>query len=166
MTRWYVARTKPQSERKALSNLLQQGFNAYMPRYLKRRSHARRVDWVAAPLFPRYLFVRFDAAVVRWRAISSTIGVDRLICVEERPLAVPDGVVEDIRARESVEGYVPLGGWRRFERGERVKILTGAMADLIGRFDCVSDEERVFVLLDMLGRQVRVRVAPDSLVPA
>lgn len=166
MTRWYVARTKPQSERKALGNLLQQGFTAYLPRYLKRRSHARRVDWIPAPLFPRYLFVRFDETVVRWRAISSTIGIDRLICAEERPVPVPTGVVEDIRAREGNDGLVPLGGWRRFERGEKVKVLTGAMADLIGRFDCPSDDERVFVLLDLLGRQVRVRVAPDSLVPA
>ena len=166
VARWYVARTKAQSERKALHHLLRQDFAAYLPSYLKRRRHARRTDWVPAPLFPRYLFVNFDAAAVRWRAISSTLGVDRLICADEFPLAVPEGVVEDIQARENDEGYVPLGRRLLFGAGDRVQVLSGALADLVGRFDCASDDERVYVLLDLLGRQVRVRVPTDALAPA
>ena len=55
---WYVAQTQANAENKAVAHLARQGFATYLPRYLKRRSHARRVDVVAAPLFPRYLFVR------------------------------------------------------------------------------------------------------------
>ena len=51
-------------------------------------------------------------------------------------------------------------------RGDRVQVLSGALAEFIGRFDCASDEERVFVLLELLGRQVRVRVPSDSLAAA
>ena len=77
-------------------------------------------------------------------------------------MPVPNGVIEDIQARETEEGYVPVGAAAGFARGEPVQILSGALSDHVGLFDCPSDEQRVFVLLDLLGRQVRVRVPLDT----
>ena len=57
---------------------MRQGFTTYLPRYLKRRQHARRIDIVPAPLFPRYFFVAIDITVQRWRSVYSTIGVTQL----------------------------------------------------------------------------------------
>jgi transcriptional antiterminator RfaH len=54
---WYVVQTHPHAENKAAAHLQRQGFATYLPRYLKRRRHARRTEAIAAPLFPRYLFV-------------------------------------------------------------------------------------------------------------
>ena len=76
--RWYVVQTQPHAESKAARHLCRQGFQIYLPRYLKRRRHARRTETVPAPLFPRYMFVAVDIAVQRWRSIQSTIGVSRL----------------------------------------------------------------------------------------
>ena len=56
-----------------------QGYETYLPRYLKRRRHARKVDFAAKPLFPRYMFVAIDMATQRWRSVQSTIGVSRLV---------------------------------------------------------------------------------------
>ena len=78
-SRWYVVQTHINSESKAAANLSRQGFFVYLPRYLKRRSHARKVDVAPRPLFPRYLFVAIDVASQRWRAIQSTLGVSHLI---------------------------------------------------------------------------------------
>jgi len=63
--RWYVAQTQPQAEFRAVANLERQGFETYLPRYLKRRRHARRIETIKAPLFPRYVFVRVDIASQR-----------------------------------------------------------------------------------------------------
>jgi transcriptional antiterminator RfaH len=73
--RWFVAHTQPHAEVKATAHLARQGFQIYFPRYLKRRRHARKIETVAAPLFPRYLFVSVDKSVQRWRSIYSTVGV-------------------------------------------------------------------------------------------
>ncbi len=73
-TRWYVVQTQVNGEAKAAQNLLRQGYEIYLPRYLKRRRHARKVDFVAKPLFPRYMFVTIDMATQRWRSIQSTFG--------------------------------------------------------------------------------------------
>src|ERR1041385_5933087 len=87
-SQWYVVQTQANAENKAVAHLSRQGYATYLPRYLKRRRHARRVDVVAAPLFPRYLFVEFDMGVQRWRSIYSTIGVSRLVCNGEFPAPV------------------------------------------------------------------------------
>ena len=93
--RWYVVHTQPNNEGRAEANLRHQGFATYVPRYLRSRRHARRTETVARPLFPRYLFVSFDIARDRWRAIYSTIGVRALIAVGEEPMAVPEDVVNE-----------------------------------------------------------------------
>jgi len=152
MERWYVAETHPQSEARALAHLARQGYAAYLPRYLKRRRHARRTDTVRAPLFPGYLFVCMDIAKTRWRAIRSTIGIRYLICEGEKPLAVPQGVVEDIRAQEDELGLVPVAP--PFKPGEEVRVTDGALREQIGWFQRVADRERVVILLNLLGRQI------------
>ena len=86
--RWYVAQTHPHAETKAAGHLMRQGFAVYLPRHLKRRRHARRVENVPAPLFPRYLFIAVDMATQRWRSIHSTIGVTRMVCNGDLPAAV------------------------------------------------------------------------------
>ena len=95
-TIWYVVRTHARGEAKASLNLARQGFATYLPRYLKRRRHARRVEMVPAPLFPRYLFVAIDIAVQRWRSIQSTFGVAQLVCNGELPSAVSAEVVDEL----------------------------------------------------------------------
>jgi transcriptional antiterminator RfaH len=166
MNRWFVVRTHPNSEFKALANILRQGYGAYLPRYRKRRRHARKTDVVQSPLFPGYLFVEMDPERARWRALNSTLGVSELICQNGMPAVVPDDVIGTIRAHEDVEGYVLLGYQTNLKPGDAARIDRGAMADRIGIFDCLSDRDRVFVLLDLLGRQVRVELSLADLSPA
>jgi transcriptional antiterminator RfaH len=71
---WYVVHTHPHAEAKAAAHLERQGYSTYLPRYLKCRRHARRIEIVPAPLFPRYLFVTIDRLRQRWRSIQSTVG--------------------------------------------------------------------------------------------
>jgi transcriptional antiterminator RfaH len=154
--RWYVVQTQPHCEGKAVWHLGRQGFETYLPRYEKRRRHARRIETVATPLFPRYLFVAIDIAAQRWRSIHSTIGVSRLVCNGDDPAALADGVVDGLRRREDERGFVRLDRRPRFGIGEQVRIVDGIFASCLGLFDGISDGERVAVLLDLLGRKVRV----------
>ncbi len=162
MEHWYVVHTQPRGESLAITNLNNQGFETYLPRHLKRRRHVRRTEWVPAPLFPNYLFVRFDIDRTRWRSIHSTFGVRYLVCNGELPAPVPHGIVEDIRSCEDDAGVVVVSKQAPFDKGELVQIMTGALCDQVGLFDCATDNERVFILLDLLGRKVRVRVPLDT----
>ena len=162
MEQWYAVHTLPRGEEKAQRHLENQGHRVYCPQYMRRRSHARRVDWVPAPLFPRYLFVRMDITQARWRAVHSTVGVSHLVCQGDVPIPVPDSLIAEILSREDETGKVVIGKLMPFKKGDRVQFVSGPLAEQTGLFDCASDEERVFVLLNLLGRQVRVRMPIDA----
>lgn len=164
--RWYVIQSQPNAEMKAVAHLNRQGFETYLPRYLKRRRHARRIEIVAAPLFPRYLFVRIDLEKQRWRSIFSTVGVSRLVCSREVPTPVPEQVVEILQARHDASGYVKLDQRPSFRPGDKIRVLDGAFAECFGLYEALKDSERVAILLDLLGRRVRVMVNVDSVAAA
>lgn len=165
MQSWYAVHTQPRAEAQARHHLERQGFSVYLPQYLKRRRHARRVETVTAPLFPRYLFVGFDPESCRWRAVHSTMGVCYMITNGDEPVKVPESVISQIRDRENEAGLVELEPAVSFRHGQKVQILGGALSDQMGLFDCVTDQERVQILIELLGRPVKVRV-PLELIAA
>ncbi len=158
MIAWYVVYTHPHAETKVLAHLERQGFRAYLPSYRTRRRHARKVEDVRRPLFPRYLFVAFDEIRERWRPILSTVGVCSMVRHGERPTPVPSEIVEAIRAGEDAGSFDRTAAGATLGDGDPVRIIDGPFADLIGRFCALADGERVIVLLDLLGRQVRARL--------
>ena len=164
--RWFVAHTRARAEIKAKQHLEQQGFAVYFPRYLKLRRHARRTERVPAPLFPRYLFVGFDPASARWRAVQSTVGVSHLIRQGDRPTPVPDAVLQSLRAAEDAAGFFPIDQRPKFSAGESLRIVAGAFVDTIGRFHSMTDDERVVVLLDFLGREIETRLPLEAVAAA
>jgi transcriptional antiterminator RfaH len=164
--RWYVVQTQVNCEAKAAENLRRQGYEAYLPRYLKRRRHARKVDFAAKPLFPRYMFVAVDIATQRWRSIQSTFGVSRLVCNGDSPAVVPDGVIVALKAREDTMGFVKMNLHPTLSHGDKVRVHAGAFMGSAGLFDGTTDKDRVSILLDMLGRKVRVLLDADAVVAA
>jgi transcriptional antiterminator RfaH len=164
--RWYVAQTQPRAEAKAAAHLVRQGFPTYLPRYLKRRKHARRVEAVTAPLFPRYLFIAVDMMTQRWRSIQSTIGVTQLVCNGEEPAAVENFIIDGLKAREDDLGFIRLDQRLKFQPGETLRVVDGVFCDNLGLFEGATDNERVTILLDLLGRKVRVVLSADSIAAA
>lgn len=162
MSRWYAVHCQPRMELWARANLWQRGLEVFLPQYRKRRRHARRSDWVKRPLFPGYLFVRADLAAGARRRVDSAPGVRTMVRFGEHTPAIPDAVIAEIRGREEEDGLIRLDRPSEFRSGERLRIAAGAFAEQIGLFQCAGDDERVFLLLDLLGRQVRVRVSGDQ----
>ncbi len=150
MTLWCAVHTHFRSEHKALAHLRRQGYSAYLPRYQKRRRHARR--WV-------------DLLATRWRPILSTVGVSDLVSQADVPVPVPDGIVEEIREREGT-GMFDNTRPGNNKAGDLVRVIEGPFAELIGRFHGMADAERVFVLFELLDRQVKTRLPSEVIAPA
>lgn len=165
MDAWYAVYTRPREEAIAQENLERQGFATYWPRYRKRASHARRIEEVAAGLFPRYLFARLDLSQSGWRTIRSTRGVVGLVTQGAEPASVSARLLDGIRAREDEQGFVVLGRQIELKKGQRVQLASDAFKghDLI--FEARKDSERVVVLLGLLGRQFEVAVPVREVMP-
>ena len=120
----------------------------------------------AGSAIPANLFVGIDMATQRWRSIFSTVGVSRLICGGDAPQAVPDRIVDALRAREDEAGLVRLDLRPSFRSGDKICVLDGALAGCFGLYEGMKDSERVAVLLDLLGRKVRVIVDAEKIEAA
>lgn len=157
MIRWYAANTHVNKEVLAAEQLKQQGFSVYLPKYMKFLSHARRNKLVTRPLFPRYLFVGAGPENLRWQAIQSTIGVSNLVCFGSSPAVVPPSIIEALKSKENEDGMITLKPKTAFKKGVPIKLISGPFYEQIGLFDHIDDKERVVILLNLMGRQVRVR---------
>jgi len=166
MKLWYAVHTHPREEAQACAHLKRQGFEPFLPCYLKRRSHARKVDLAPAPLFPRYLFVQLEIENPMWRVIRSTRGVVDLVRAGVDPVPVPDEAIEEIKRRRDAEGFVVLARGLGLKPGSPIRIDIGAFAGMEAIFQAERDEDRVVALLSMLGRQVVVQVPIHAVVPA
>ena len=162
MKRWYVAYTRTGMERLAQGHLERQGFTTYLPRRRKERRHARRIDSILVPLFPRYLFVAFDIEKDAWRSVNGTHGVSYLVGAGETVSAVPEGVIEAIKTRETAEGLIEIAEAPPFAPGEVVEITRGALVAQTGIFKCANDNQRVTLLLSLLGRDMEVNVPANT----
>lgn len=163
MKRWFVVHTHANGEAKATAHLRRQGFCVYLPCFAKTRRHARREERVIAPLFPRYLFVQMDMDHARWRAINSTTGVDRLIANGDRPSPVPQGTIESLQGQQRSDGLLTPASLVLLEHGEQVRLVDGAFAEQVGIYERMTANQRVVLLLNVLGREVRLTVPIEAI---
>jgi transcriptional antiterminator RfaH len=164
--KWYVVQTHPNAEMRAAEHLRRQGFEVYIPRFRKLRRHARKTESVIRPLFPRYFFVAFDRTAGNWHAVRSTIGVSNLLGGEQGPTPLRDTVMQDLKQREDDAGFFRFEPRSRFIPGEKIRVLTGALSACIGLFESMTDRDRVTVLLELLGRKVRLVVDCENVARA
>lgn len=165
MKNWYLIYTKPHKELLARDNLLQQGYEIYLPMArLRRRRMGKGVTRVE-PLFPRYLFIYLDSKTDNWSPIRSTPGVSHLVKFGMYPSMVPDSLVEILRSRENGEGVQDIRTGE-FKQGESVRVVEGPMMGLEGVYLAKTSSDRVLVLLDIVGKHTRVTMATEKLESA
>jgi transcription elongation factor/antiterminator RfaH len=162
--RWYVVQTQPHREHLAAEHLAKQAFEVFFPRQRKTVRHARRISERLVSYFPGYLFVRLDLAAQRWRSVNGTIGVRSLIMGGERPVPAPVGLVEALRERADARGC--LAPPPDYGPGDRVRLLSGPLADLVGTLDRLEGTARVRILIELVGGVVPVTVGSDEVVLA
>jgi transcriptional antiterminator RfaH len=76
---------------------------------------------------------------------------------------VPDEVVGSLKSRENASGFVAFDQRPKFKVGDKIRVLEGAFYDCLGIYDGMSDRERVEILLDLLGRKVRVLLSAEAI---
>lgn len=158
---WLVAQLKPNGLRLAETHLARQGFETFAPWRLETSRRGRRIRSLRRPLFPGYLFVRAGAGAGHWRAVQGTRGVARLLLRDARnPAMVPAGFVEALRARCDGEGR--LAAPPDLALDDRVRVIAGPFAELVGRIEELDGPDRVGLLVSMMGREMRATLSAAS----
>lgn len=161
---WYAIHTKSQQEERADSNLRAWRVETFLPQ-LKRRS-ARRVGVcpatrVSKPLFPRYLFARFNVNQLLHK-VNYTRGIQKVVGFGEQATPIDDGIIDLIRAQIGDDGFVRVDD--DFVAGNKVKINSGSLKNLEGVFESgIKDTDRVKILLTAVSYQSHVMIKRDMI---
>lgn len=166
---WSVAVTVPQAERRASSELEVAGVTSYFPKLATIEAHRGRIVERRRPLFPGYLFWYFNEAA--WSVVKHAEHVLDVLMGEALPALLRDEIVDELRDRESDDGVIhvdPPKRKRKFGYGMCVRINEhrSAFFGLSGIVSGMSGEQRVEVLMDLLGRMTPVTVRETELVLA
>ncbi|MFG6562299.1 transcription termination/antitermination protein NusG [Sulfitobacter sp. 1A15299] len=148
---WFVAQLRPHGLAQARVHLKRQGFETFSPVLLHQSRALSSKRNEERPLFPGYLFVNFDPNQFGWSAINSTRGVSRLVLNDlRRPRPLPDELIRALQNRcDPEKAYDDLAV------GDRVRLVTGPFAELVTKIESLPSAERVGVLIDVMGREVR-----------
>jgi len=161
---WYVVRTQPHAEHRAIFHLERQGYRVFCPRIRKTVRHARQAKRMLAPLFPGYVFLSLDLSWEGWRSVNGTYGVTGLIMSGEEPQPVRPGVVETLQQSVDQNGAINWHG--DLAIGQKVRIADGPFCNLVATLEKLGAPGRVHVLLELLGQCVSVALNRGILLPA
>jgi len=159
---WFVINTKHHHEGIAEQSLKRLGLETFCPPIRQTKVIRRRKQTVVRPLFPGYLFARFDLSTY-YRAVSYAQGVRKLVSFGPMPEAVDEGIIQSIKSRMH-EGYIQIPS-TRFVPGQTVRIQEGPFHGLEALFEeSLNDCQRVVLLLRTISFQARVVVGLDQVV--
>lgn len=166
LRRWFLIFTKPAGESVAQMNLERQGYRVYYPRLSQPALYRGRWSERVVSLFPRYVFLQLDPTRQSLAPVRSTIGVAGLVSFGREPTLVPNTIVEGLMdAADPVTGLHKIGE-NSLRPGSRISVIAGAFRGLEGIFERNAGEERVVILLRLLGRDATVQVPSGYIVPA
>jgi transcriptional antiterminator RfaH len=162
MDPWFVVQIKPNAEAIAKRNLLRQNLRIFAPFEEVTARKAGKLFQTCKPLFPGYLFVNFAKDAGRYGAVNSTYGVSRLVSFAEgRPAQIPASLISSLMKRCDTMGK--LLPPTMIGPGEQVQIKKGPLVDLVGVVEQLAPNQRVWVLLDILGQDTRVAIKTADL---
>jgi transcriptional antiterminator RfaH len=146
---WYVLKTKPRQEGRAVTHLQNQSITTYCP-WLIRKDGSRE------PLFTSYLFVRFDSPETfaeSFVKVRSTRGVQQFVRYGDCWARAEQDLIDQLQYRENGFRAVPL-----FKRDQEVMIKDGPFKGLEAVYLCADGEQRAMVMLTILNRKTAIKI--------
>lgn len=158
---WYCVRTRSNQERIVAAALDNRGYRPFLPLYQRVRQWSDRLMQSETPLFPGYLFCRFDSK--QRVPILSAPGVISIVGFAGEPVAIPESEIEAIR--RLIQSGLPLAPTPYLREGQRVRINRGALEGVEGTLIKIKGTSRLVVSIALLQRSVTVEIDPKFISP-
>ena len=155
MKKWYLIKTKPRQEKIAIVNLENQNYQVYCPFALINNKNQF--------LFPGYLFIRLDNESQDWSPIRSTKGVSNFVRFGLNFAKIPDKVIDLITQNEKNTAS-KIKNINDFNKGDKVQITEGVFKSCVAIFQSIRADERVSILLKLLGQEQTINISKKSLI--
>jgi transcriptional antiterminator NusG len=156
---WFGIRTRSNHERVAATLLKGKGYEPYLPLYRLRRIRTDVKFESEYPLFPGYVFCRFD--VKKRLPILMTTGVISVLGFGKEPAAIPDEEIEAVRA--VLGSGFPAEPCAYLREGQRVRVTHGSLDGVEGILIKKKSQFRMVISVTMLQRSMSVEIDGERL---
>jgi transcription antitermination factor NusG len=151
--RWFALRIKARREKLVAASLRSKGYEEFLPLYHCRRHWSDRIKTLQLPLFPGYVFCRFD--LHHRLPILVTPGVMLIVGCAKVPLPVEDSEIAALQA--IVKSGLKAEPCPYLRIGQRVRIEQGSLEGLEGILLALKPQ-RLVVSVTILQRSVAVEI--------
>jgi len=158
---WFALQVRSQHEKTVALTLRDKGYEEFFPVCQIKRRWSDRIKRLEAPLFPGYVFCRFD--VDKRLAILVTPGVRFIVGIGKIP--TPIDASEVVALQSIVKSGLPVEPWPFLEIGQRVRIERGSLEGVEGILLKPKSSYRLVVSVTLLQRSVAVEIDRDWVTP-
>lgn len=155
MKKWYLIKSKPRQEKIAISNLENQHYHVYCPTAIINKKNV--------VLFPGYLFIQLDSDMQNWSPIKSTKGVQNFVRFGLKYARISDSIIDSIKANELITKE-KIKNFNEFKSGDKVEITEGVFKNCIAIVKSIKSDERVVLLLKLIGQEHSINIKKKSLI--
>lgn len=157
--KWFAIYVKSRSEKKVLKLLEDIGVESFLPLITRVKQWSDRKKKVEEPLFRSYLFVNIPLS--DYYTVLNVNGVVKFITFEKKPVPVPDNQIIAIKEYLNDTELHSID-YEDFKEGELVRIKSGQMKDLIGRFIKINGKHRVIIDIEAIGQSIPINIARSN----
>lgn len=150
---WSLVYTKPNKEKVAQENLVNQGFETFLPMIDYQKSSNPKA-YSLEVMFPRYVFIKVNLDSGYWTSIRSTKGVSHIIMFDNKLAVVPKGIVEFLKTNANNGVFKHDIKREEFQKGDQLTIKQGILKGMDATFLTKKSKERVRILINLLNNQI------------
>jgi transcriptional antiterminator NusG len=161
--RWYAVHTRSRHEKLVARQFLEKQIEAFLPLCTEVHRWKDRYKEVEVPLFSGYVFAQFASGSLRRQAVLKTTGVIRIVGFGQRDAPVPDEQIEALR--RVLESDTLLHKHRYLRVGQRVKVISGALAGVEGILKRIKGNARLVIAVESIRQAVAVELSGYEVVP-
>jgi transcription elongation factor/antiterminator RfaH len=158
---WYVLHTKSRFENVVHEGLLKKQIEVFLPKITVKSKRRDRKKMIRVPLFPGYVFVKTNLHPEHHLEVVKTAGAVRLIGSRKGPVPVPDETVDSLKIMVSTD--LPVTTGNRLQKGDRVIVVSGPFAGVVGTFIRYGGQGRIIVNVEALGQYAGMEVSEDDI---
>ncbi len=158
---WYALYVKSRFEKYVTTQLEAKGYETYLPTYICKRKWSDRIKTLTLPLFPSYVFCRFD--IHARLPVVIIPGVVTILGAGKSP--IPIDRLELSAVRQITESQLQAQPHRYLAVGEIVRVETGPLEGLVGIILRTKGSDRLVVSVSLLMRSVSVEIDRNCVSP-
>ena len=160
-TSWFAVQVVGSREKRVQAILTYKGYEVLLPLYKVLTKWSDRDKESERALFPGYLFVRFDPGAIA--PVITTSDILQIVGVGNRPVPIPEDEIATIQIL--TRSHAQASPCPYFSPGDKVMIVEGPFAGVIGMLVRAKSELRLVVTVELLQRSVSVEVDANSVQP-